>query len=185
MRLFLLACDRTNRTVTCTFRTSFTFLRIDLVNFHCLADMGTAFTLYDVFDIFVTEVLERTEDRKRCTLAKSAERTRLDEFRCFFQFVKVFHLALAVCDLLKEFEHTLRSDSARTAFSAGFSLSESHEEFRNIDHTGALVHNNQTAGTDDRIVFLNLVKIKRNVQILLYETSTGRSTNLNTLEYHK
>ena len=145
--------------------------------------MGTAFTLYDMFDIFVTEVLERTEDRKRCTLAKSAERTRLDEFRCFFQFVKVFHLALAVCDLLKEFEHTLRSDSARTAFPAGFSLSESHEEFRNIDHTGALVHNNQTAGTDDRIVFLNLVKIKRNVQILFYETSAGRSTDLNTFEF--
>ena len=99
-----------------------------------------------------------------------------------FQFLQIFHLTFTIYDLLKNLKHTFRTDTARSAFTAGFSLSKAHEESCNLYHTGMFVHNYQTTGTNDRSVFLDRVKVKRYIQMFFCQTSAGRTTNLNSLE---
>ena len=98
------------------------------------------------------------------------------------QFIQILYFTLSVYDPLKDFKHTLGANTAGTTFTAGFSLGEAHKETCNLYHTGIFIHNYQTTGTDDRIVFLDRIEVKRNIQMLLYQTSSGRSTDLNTLK---
>jgi hypothetical protein len=73
MWFFLVAGDCFYRTVARTLCTAFALLRVDGVNLHGLAYMCTAFVLLDMLNVFVAEILQGTDDRKRCALAKSAE----------------------------------------------------------------------------------------------------------------
>ena len=58
MRLFLIACDRTNRTVSRTLGTSFTFLRIDhrheiiVITEDGIAERGTHEELLDMNGVY-------------------------------------------------------------------------------------------------------------------------------------
>ena len=99
-----------------------------------------------------------------------------------FQLLQVFHLALAVYDLLQKLQHTLGSDPAGTAFSAGFPLGKAHEETRHLYHTGMFIHDNQSAGSHDGPVLLDGIEIQGNVQMLLCQTAAGGTSDLNRLK---
>ena len=43
---------------------------------------------------------------------------------------------------------------------AALTLGEAHEETGNFYHTGILVHNYHTAGTNDSVEFLNGIEVK-------------------------
>ena len=98
------------------------------------------------------------------------------------QFIQILYFTLSVYDPLKDLKHTLGTDTAGTTFTAGFSLGKAHKETCNLYHTGMFIHNNQTTGTNDRTVFLNRVKIKGYIQMFFCQTSTGWSTDLNSLK---
>ena len=98
------------------------------------------------------------------------------------QFIQILYFTLSVYDPLKDFKHTLGANTAGTTFTAGFSLSEAHKETCNLYHTGMFIHNYQTTGTDDGIKFLNGIKIKRMIDLVIDQTSTGWSTDLNSLK---
>ena len=115
------------------------------------ADLRTTFLIYDMLYIFVTETLQSTDDRKRCTLSKSTESHTLNHGCKFFQFIKVGHFALSFYDSFEDFQHTFGSFTTWNTFAAAFALCKVHKESGNFYHTGVFVHYYQTTGTHDRI----------------------------------
>ena len=83
----------------------------------------------------------------------------------------------------RNLQHPLRSFAARHAFSAGFILREIHEEPGNLNHTGLVIHDNQSAGSDHGSDLLQRIEIKRDIQLLLCQTSAGRTADLYSLEF--
>ena len=132
--------------------------------------------------IFITEAFQCTDNRKRGTLAETAQSHALNHGRKFFQFVEIGHLALAIYDLLEDLEHTFGTLTARNAFTAALTLCKVHEESGNFNHTGILVHNYETARTHDRIERFDRIKVQRTVDLIFDQTSTGWSTDLYTFE---
>ena len=132
--------------------------------------------------IFITEAFQCTDNRKRGTLAETAQSHALNHGRKFFQFVEIGHLALAIYDLLEDLEHTFGTLTARNAFTAALTLCKVHEESGNFNHTGILVHNYETARTHDRIERFDRIKVQRTVDLIFDQTSTGWSTDLYALE---
>ena len=118
-------------------------------------------------------------DRKRCTLAKSAQRHAPDHIAELLQTDQDLPSSpLPATIRLQNLQHTLRTLTARYAFATGFSLCKAHEETGNLYHTGMLIHDNHSAGSYDCIKFLYGIKIKRFIQMLLRQTSARRSADL-------
>ena len=178
---FDLSADRTCRAVLCTFAAADTEFRINVEFTKCCTDFCTAFLVADMLLIFITEAFQCTDNRKRGTLAETAQSHALNHGRKFFQFVEIGHLALAIYDLLEDLEHTFGTLTARNAFTAALTLCKVHEESGNFNHTGILVHNYETARTHDRIERFDRIKVQRTVDLIFDQTSTGWSTDLYAL----
>ena len=95
--------------------------------------------------VFLAKTLHGTEDRKRCTLSKSAKSHALNHFGKLFQLVKIRHLPIACYNLLQDLQHALGTLTAWNAFSTALPLGKAHEETGNFYHTGILIHDNKTA----------------------------------------
>ena len=148
----------------------------------CRADLRPAFLIYDMFYIFITETLQGTDDRKRCTLAKATQSHTLNHICKLFQLIQVGKLALAFNDPLKNLKHTFRTLTAWNTFATALTLCKAHEETCNLYHTGILIHNNKSTGSHDSIQLLNRIKIKRMVNLVIDQTSTGWSADLYSLK---
>ena len=97
-----------------------------------------------MFLIFIAEAFESTDNRKRRTLAKSAQSHVLNHICKLFQLIQIGHLTLAIYDSLQDLQHTFGTLTARYTFTAALTLGEVHKESGNLNHTGILVHNYQT-----------------------------------------
>ena len=146
------------------------------------ADLGTALLVTDMLLILLTETLHGTENRKGCTLAKTAKSHTLNHGCKLFQLIKIGHFTSALYDFLQNLQHSLGALTARNALAAALPLGKAHEETGNLYHTGILVHNNQSAGAHNGIQLLHGIKIKRRIQLILDQTSAGRTTDLYTLK---
>ena len=104
-----------------------------------------------MFLIFIAEAFESTDNRKRCTLAKSAQSHVLNHICKLFQLIQIGHLTLAIYDPLQDLQHTFGTLTARYTFTAALTLGEVHKESGNLNHTGIFIHNYQATGTHDRI----------------------------------
>ena len=89
MRMLDSSGNRSRRTVLRTFSTADTELGIDME----LTQSSTYFcmTLFitDIFNLFVAEKVHGTDDRKRCTLSKTAQSHTLYHVRQFFQLIEI------------------------------------------------------------------------------------------------
>ena len=106
------------------------------------ADLRTTFLIYDMLYIFVTETLQSTDDRKRCTLTESAQSHTLNHVCKFFQLIQIGKLTLTCNDSLQDLKHTLGTFTAWHTFAAALALGKAHEETGNLYHTGILIHDN-------------------------------------------
>ena len=68
-------------------------------------------------------------------------------------------------------------------FPQDFSLGKVHEEAGDIHHAGGLVHHNETAGSHHGTSFGQCFVVELQVQVLLGETSTHRTTGLHGFEF--
>ena len=135
-----------------------TFFLVDVETEKALADACGALLINNVSDILVAEVTECGKNRVRSSLTKAAERSGLDVFAEFFETVDVFKFALAGDDLIEDLKKSSGTDTAGSAFTAGFVNGEVEEEAGDIYHTGVFIHYDETAGAhhgadgDKRIV---------------------------------
>ena len=146
------------------------------------ADLRTTFFIYDMLYIFVTETLQSTDDRKRCTLTESAQGHALNHVCKLFQLIQIGKLTLTCNDSLQDLKHTFGTLTAGNTFTTALTLCKAHEETRNLYHTGILIHNNKSTGTHDGIQLLNRIKIKRMIDLIVDQTSTRRTADLYTLK---
>ena len=146
------------------------------------ADLRTAFLIYDMLYIFVTETLQSTDNRKRRTLTKTAQSHTLNHVCKFFQLIQIGKLTFTCNDLLQDLKHTFGTLTARNTFTAALTLCKAHEETCNLYHTGILIHNNKSAGAHDGIQFFNRIKIKSMIDLIIDQTSAGRTADLYTLK---
>src|SRR5699024_2936993 len=182
IRMLDLAGDRSCRTVLRAFAAADTKLRVDVELTKSCADLRAAFFVTDMFFVFAAEAFQGTDDRKRRAFSEAAQSHALHHGRKFFQFVQIGHLSLAVDDPLQNLQHTLGAFTAGNTFAAAFSLCKAHKESGDFHHTGILVHDNKSAGSHDSVKFLDRIKIKRNIKLILHQTSAGRAADLYSLE---
>ena len=163
--------NRTDRTVLRTLTAALTELRIDDEATQCLTYLRTAPLIADMLLVFIAELTDRREHRKRCTLAKSAQRHTLDHIAELLQLINITHLTLAGDDSLQNLQHTLRPLAARYAFATRLTLCKAHEEAGYLYHAGMLIHDNKSAGADNRAILLYRIEIQWHIQMLFRQTS--------------
>ena len=113
--------DCADRTVLRTLAAALTELRIDDEATQCLTDFRTALLIADMLLIFITERLQRTivpEAAHSCQVRTAP--CSGSWLRKLFQLIKIFHPAFAGYDSLQNLQHTLRTLTARYAFTTGF-----------------------------------------------------------------
>ena len=96
-------------------------------------------------NILVSEVSECAQYRVWSCLAETAECRCLDILSECFELVDIFELASSVCDLFKDLEHPLSTDTAWRALTARFINCEFEEELCDIYHAVIFVHYDKTA----------------------------------------
>ena len=146
------------------------------------ADLRTTFFIYDMLYIFVTETLQSTDDRKRCTLTESAQGHALNHVCKLFQLIQIGKLTLTCNDSLQDLKHTFGTLTAGNTFTTALTLCKAHEETRNLYHTGVAVHDNKSAGAYHSACLLHGVEVQGQVKVLLGESTAGRSAYLHSLE---
>ena len=156
---------------------------IDRINHKVFADVRGATFVHDVRDVFVSEVSKRGKDRVGSGLTESAERVASYVRGEFFKRVQIVHSRFSVDDFGEKFEHSLRSDTAGRAFSAGFVVNEFHIEFRNVYHTVVFVHDDRAARAHHRAFGDEVIEIDFRVQIGFRKASAGRTARLNGFEF--
>lgn len=72
--------------------------------------------------------------------------------------------------------------TTRNTFSTTLTLGKVHKETGYFYHTGIFIHDYQSAGSHDSIQFLYRIKVQRRIQLILDQTSAGRSADLYALE---
>ena len=82
--------------------------------------------------IFVAEITEGSKYRVRSCLSKTAHSAVLDLRSQFFQKLDIAVFSFAFCDALKNFKHSLGTDTAVVAFSAGFLFGEIQEDWEAV-----------------------------------------------------
>jgi hypothetical protein len=147
------------------------------------AGTSCTFVVINMVYILVVKVFDGGQYRVGRCLSQSAHGAVFD-FEC--QLSQQFHVAFFAfsgCDPLKNFKHSLGADSAVGAFSAGFLGCEVKEVSSHIHHTGIFIHDNHTAGSDDGSGFVDFFIVYQGVNQFHGDTSAGRSTHLDGLEF--
>ena len=121
-----------------------TLLFIDSVGKQVFANARRALLFVNVSLIFISEEFKGRENGIGSSLTETAGRIRLDVVAELLESVKILGLALAACDLVKQFKKASCSYAAGSTLAAGFVNSEIKEEFCYIDHTGIFIHNDET-----------------------------------------
>ena len=104
-------------------------------------------------------------------LSEAAERGDLNHLGKALELINIAHAAVAVGDAGKDLIHAGGAFTTRCALTAGFFADKVHEELGDVDHAAVFVHDDQTAGTDDRADFLQRVEIHREVKMLFRKAS--------------
>ena len=133
--------------------------------------------------ILIAEVFQGSQYRVRGSLPKSAHSAVLDLCCQLFQKFDISVTALAFCDSFQNLQHSLSTDTAVVTFTAGFFLCKVKEETSHIYHTGVLIHNDHTAGTNDSTCFIDIFICNRSIDQLCRDTSAGWSAHLNSFEF--
>ena len=162
-RLFDFAGYSQNGAVARALAAAFAEFGIDFDRFKFLTRVRGAVFFVDMRLVFVFEILDRGKYRTRSGFAESAKSHCGYGFAKFFKHFYIAVFASALYYSVKNFEHSLRSFSARNAFPARLVLSEVHKETRYFYHTGMIVHNDKSAGTDYRADFFERIEIERKV----------------------
>ena len=144
--------------------------------------MSRALLVNDVSEVLVTEVSKSRVYRVGCCLAQSAEGVSLDCLAQFFELIKILHCALTLSDSCEDLEHSLCTDTARCALTAGLVADKFHIELSNVNHAVVFVHYDSTAGTHHGSLSYEVIEIDRLIEVLSCEASAGRTTCLDSLE---
>ncbi len=107
--------------------------------------------------ILVSEILNCRQNRGRGGLTKATE-GRLDNIiREVHQGLDVPFPAFPLTDIAEEVMHYFCPYPARHTLSAGLISSEIKEEFRGVNHTGAVVHDDHPTGTNNGPALLDIL----------------------------
>jgi hypothetical protein len=88
----------------------------------------------------------------------------------------------ALGDLHEEIVHLGGADAAGHASPARLGAAELHEELRDVDHAGRLVHHDHAARSHDRAGFPERFVVDGHIEKLLGNTASGRPSGLHRLE---
>ena len=124
---------------------------------------GLTVFVADVFCIFLPEVADCRENRVRGGLPQPAEGGVFNLLAQFDQAFNIAFLTVTFGDTGENFEHPFGSDAAGSTLSAGLFLHEFEKVAGYVDHTGVVVHYNQSAGAHDGTEFAQRIVIQRNI----------------------
>ena len=124
------------------------------------------------------EVIYGRQHRVRGGLAQTTQSRVFDHAAEVFQRLQVFHRPFTLRDLVQDFVQAFVTDTARCTFTAGFFHREFEIEFSHGYHTIILVHHDHTPGTHHGTGCQQVVEIDRYIQMLLGQTTAGRSSGL-------
>ena len=147
MWLLLLASYANGRTLLGANAASRALLCIDLETDQGLADAGRTFLVAHVRDILIAEILEGTQNRVRRRAAECAQGTVDYTLGHGLQKFNVALFPFAFTDVLQYFIHPVNPFPAGNTLAAGFKFEEIDEVPRDVDHAGAFVHDDHSAGT--------------------------------------
>ena len=136
----------------------------------------------DMLDVFVPEIPESGQNRIGGRLPQAAEGCGLDVHGQLLQFVQILHLAFATANPIQDVEHVACAHTAGRALPARLILRKLQEVPGDIDHAGALVHDDETTRSHDGSGFLHRVVVDWKVEILHGQATTGGATELGRLE---
>jgi len=137
----------------------------------------------NVCEVFLAEVFECAHHRVARRLAETAQRRLGDGAGKLLEQIKILKASLVVHDAREDLEHPLRALPAGHALAAAFILREAHEKACRFHHAGALVHDDETARTDDGADLLERVKVQRQVEVLLGQAAARGAADLHRLEF--
>src|SRR5574344_365139 len=181
MRHADLAGDRLHRAVLLALTAAAAQLGIDL-QMASASVAVRAVLIHNVRKILVAEIFQRGEHRLARALSQTAQRRLRDSVCKLLEHIEILKRAFVGDDALQDLQHALCALAAGDALAAAFILREVHEEARRLDHAGVLVHDDETAGADDRADLLERVEVKRHIEVLLRQAAAGRTADLHGLE---
>ena len=144
MQLFEFTGDSVNRAVAFTFGTTDTIV-VDLEGEKFAAGTCGTFLVTDVSKVFILEVTQSAQDGVGSGLTEAAESGISNSFCEAFEFDEHFFGAVAVADFFEHFEHAAGTDTAGSAFTAGFIFGKVEVEFSHGGHAVFVGKNDHTA----------------------------------------
>ena len=183
MRLAYIAHYGVRRTVLGAQVAADAQLRVDTVGKKSLALFRPALAVADMLQIFVIEIVQCGEHRVRRCLPQAAECSVLYHLAEGGQRLQIIFRTAAFGYFIENLEKSLVPDAAWGAFPAGFFDCKIQIESRYRNHTVILVHHDHSAGTHHGAFGQETVEVYRNIQMLLRQTSAGRTSGLHGLEF--
>ena len=147
------------------------------------AGSGRAFLVADMGNIFIAEVTQRGEDRVGSRLTKAAESGIGDGLRQIFQFVEHLFGAFAVTDFFEHFQHTAGTDTAGSAFPAGFVFGEFQIELRHGGHAVLVGQHDHTAGTHHGTDLAEVGVVDGGIEVFFGDTAAGGTAGLHSFDF--
>ena len=146
MQLFKFTGDGVDGAVAFTFGTTDTTV-VDFEGEELAAGACGTFLVTDVSKVFILEVAQSTQNRVGCCLTETAESSISNGFGEVFEIDKHFFSTVTVADFFEHFEHAAGTDTAGSAFTAGFIFGKVQIELRHRGHTIVVRKHDHTAGT--------------------------------------
>ncbi len=169
----------TNARAECT---TLTLISIDNVTEEALTYACGTLLINVMSYVLIAEEAESGKNGVRSCLTETAERCALYVVCKLLKLIEVFELAVALCDLIEDLEHTNCTDTAGCALTAGLVYSELKEELCKVNHTGVFIHYDKTAGAHHRACCDKVIEVDRSINKRSRETSAGGATCLSCFE---
>ena len=150
---------------------------------HRRTNSGDASVVANMLFVFFAEITDCAEHGIWRCLSQPAQSGVFNNDSHFFEKLNISFLAFTLGYSRQDFEHPFGAFTAGRAFTAGFILTEIHEEARHIRGALIFIHDNQSAGTHDCAKFRDFFIIDRSAEMLNGNTAAGGTAQLRGLEF--
>jgi len=132
--------------------------------------------------VFVTKIPDRRQNWVGRRATKGTERAILDGFAKVPKKLQVVLFAASLGDIGEYLESMAQTLATWCTFAAAFLCEKARVVAGNLNHTIAIIHDDESAGAHHGTFAGERVKVYRHIEFFHGETSAGRPTDLNRLE---
>ena len=183
MSLLLFTGDRVWRARLLAHQAPGTLVGVDSKRGDIPTDTGRTPLVVYMRLVLLSKILQGGQDRVGSRFPEPAQRRHLNLLTQSLDLLQVLRLALPSRQPVEQGVELIYSLAAGDTLPAGLLHQELEEVLRHVDHAGAIVHHDHSAGAHHGARLRKRIEIDGKIEIVLSEASTRRAACLHGLEW--